>query len=58
LLGIVLSESHNVIDYDLQLFHHLTQETLEMLLSTVREFYIRHVLTHEEYMRRTQDGSL
>jgi mRNA-degrading endonuclease HigB of HigAB toxin-antitoxin module len=39
-------------------FHHLTQETLEMLLRTVRKFYIRHVLTHEEYMRRTQDGSL
>src|SRR4029453_4369594 len=39
-------------------FHHLTQETLEMLLRTVRKFYIRHLLTHEEYMRRTQDGSL
>ena len=29
-----------------------------MILRTVRKFYIRHVLTHEEYMRRTQDGSL
>jgi hypothetical protein len=38
--------------------HHLTRETLEMLLHTVRKFYIHHVLTHEEYMCRTQGGSL
>jgi mRNA-degrading endonuclease HigB of HigAB toxin-antitoxin module len=29
-----------------------------MLLRTVKKFYIRHVLTHKKYVRRTQDGSL
>jgi AbrB family looped-hinge helix DNA binding protein len=34
-----LTISHNLIDYDVQLFHHLTQKTREMPLRKVRKFY-------------------